>query len=219
MRVRIGSYLSRVAVYLTLGLLASTAWAESSGDIQGLIDDCAACHGDKGASTNEEFPIIGGMSAFYLEEQLLAYQKERPCEQVAYPDGPREGETTDMCEVAKALTEEQIQELAAYYAEQAFVPADQEYDPELAAEGASLYEHHCKKCHSRGGSLAFDDAGILAGQWRHYLEKTFQEYRAKARWQPEKMEPKMDALSDEDVKALIEYFISQGDERFGEGGE
>lgn len=218
MGIRTGFALASLA--LLLGLFNSPAWSEPSGDIQKIVDGCAGCHGDKGASTHEKIPIIGGMSAFYLEEQLRAYQdKARACVKVEYSSGPHKGETGDMCEAAKDLSEDRVKQVADYYSKQPFVPADQQFDAALAAEGAKIHERRCSKCHSEGGSLAFDDAGILAGQWRPYLEETFKEYRTDKRWMPDKMKPEIKPLSDSDVKALIEYYVGQGDKRFGKGAK
>lgn len=219
MIARLGTPLFCIGIALALLFPASASRAEPHGDFQNLVEECAACHGDGGASTHEEIPIIGGMSAFYLEEQLRAYRKERPCQEVEFPGGPREGETTDMCKEAKNLTEDQITRLSEYYAEKPFVPADQEYDAELAAKGAKIHDRNCQKCHSEGGSLAFDDAGILAGQWKHYLRESFAEYRKDERWQPEKMKPKMEELTDADTRALIEYYAHEGKKRFDKGNE
>lgn len=218
MIVRIETSLCQIGFAYTLALALALAWgiftlparAEADGDFEKIVQECAACHGEKGASTHEDIPIIGGMSAFYIEEQLRAYQKERPCEEVKYPDGPKKGETTDMCKVAEDLTEDRIIELSEYYDGQPFVPAKQEYDADLAAKGARIHERNCGKCHSEGGSLAFDDAGILAGQWKAYLRQSFKEYCTGDRWQPEKMEPKIGELSDADIQALIEYYASEG---------
>lgn len=210
--------LFHIVIALTLFLFASAGLTAGSGDdFQDIVDECDTCHGEGGASEHEEIPVIGGMSAFYLEEQLRAYQKERPCEEIEYPSGPKEGETTDMCKEAEDLTEDQIVRLSEHYAEKPFVPADQAHDSELADTGAKIHQRSCRKCHSEGGSLAFDDAGILAGQWKHYLRESFEQYRKDERWQPEKMKPKMEELSDADVDALIEYYAREGEKRFGKG--
>lgn len=204
---RAGTSLASLGLSLTLYFWAAAAPA---GSLHQIVDGCAGCHGEKGASTHEKIPTIGGLSAFYIEEQLIAYRKERPCETVEYPEGPQKGESTDMCQVAKDLTESQIAELAEYYEQLPFVPAEQEYDAGLASTGAKIHQRNCEKCHSEGGSLAFDDAGILAGQWKPYLRQSFEEYRTGERWMPEKMEPKMKALSDTDVEALLEYYAGGG---------
>lgn len=194
-----------VIALTTGGVLAAPAHST-----QAIIEDCESCHGQGGGSKQENIPVIGGMSAFYLDAQLHAYQDGyRPCEQVEYPAGPEQGEMGDMCEDVEGLSDEQISQIADYFAEQPFAVPDQRADPELTARGEDLHQQHCAKCHSEGGGLAFDDAGILAGQWRGYLRRSFQEFRSGKRWQPEKMAPKVEELSDEDVRALVEYYVGQ----------
>lgn len=200
------------AIGFALAIAAATgsAWGAPGEDLEAVIEDCESCHGEGGASEHEDIPVIGGMSSFYLDAQLHAYQDEfRPCMEVEYPTGPEKGEMGDMCKEVDGLTEEDIANLADYFADKPFVVPDQEVDAALAAQGEKLHNAHCSKCHSEGGGLDFDDAGILAGQWRPYLRQTFREYLAHERWQPEKMTPKMDQLSEDDVDALIEYYVSQ----------
>ena len=81
-----------------------------------------------------------------------------------------------------------------------------------AADIASLTTA-CEDCHGKkgnedGGSSADDDAGILAGQWMPYLEDQFKEYASDKRPMPKKMKPKMEKLTDDDIKALIHYYGS-----------
>ena len=114
-----------------------------------------------------------------------------------------------MCAVAADLSDEMIDEIAAHYAALPFVAAKQEFDAGLAAAGKAVHEAECDRCHSEGGSNPEDEAGILAGQQMGYLMDTFAEYRAGEREQPQKMEEKVNALSDDDVKALVHYYASQ----------
>lgn len=163
---------------------------------------CNDCHGANGVSTKSEIPTIAGMSAFYLDGEMQAYQKnQRPC--------AKSGKT-DMCEVAKKMAAEQTKEVDSYYAGQKFVAAKQTIDATLAAKGKSLHAANCEICHTNGGSVADDDAGILAGQWKPYLLATMNEYRGGKRVEPEKMKPKTAALSEDDVKALVEFYASEG---------
>lgn len=170
--------------------------------------ECAACHGDNGVSTRNDVPTIAGASAFYIEGQMQAYQKEaRPCPKVDKTD--KSGKD-DMCTVAKKLNAAQVKEVSSYFAGQKFVAAKQSSDAALAAKGKSIHDIRCESCHSEGGSVADDDAGILAGQWKGYIEEAFKEFRSGKRVQPEKMKPKTDGLTDEDFKALTEYYASEG---------
>jgi cytochrome subunit of sulfide dehydrogenase len=168
--------------------------------------DCAKCHGDNGISKTDEAPTIAGMSAPYLEAQVGAYQKgQRPCPKMADP----KKSDTDMCQVAKKLSPAQVKSLAAYYAGLKFAAATQTTDAGLAAKGKGLHDAKCDVCHSDGGSEAADDAGILAGQWKAYLQATLQDYVAGKRTAPEKMKHQMTTLSPDNVKALAEYYAGE----------
>jgi sulfide dehydrogenase cytochrome subunit len=178
-------------------------------DVATLIGPCEDCHGKDGVSAEPEIPTIGGMSAIYITDSLAVYRdKERPCEEVEYPAGEKKGEATDMCKVAADLSEEDAGLVAEHYAGKPFVPAKQTFDASLAETGKNIHALNCKKCHEDGGSSPDDDAGILAGQWMPYLEDQFKEYASGERPMPKKMQPKMDKLSADDVKALVHYYGS-----------
>ena len=81
-------------------------------------------------------------------------------------------------------------------------------DAALAEKGKGVHDELCEKCHSAGGSLASDDAGILAGQWIPYQEATYKDYSTGDRAQPKKMKKKMDKLDEETTKQLIHYYGS-----------
>lgn len=64
---------------------------------------CAGCHGPEGRATNPLWPNLAGQNAAYTAKQLMAY---------------RDGDRTDpnMSGLSTTLTDEQIEELAEYYA-------------------------------------------------------------------------------------------------------
>ena len=181
----------------------------AAADIATLIGPCEDCHGKDGASQESEIPSIGGFSAVYITDSLAVYRdKTRPCEEVKYPAGEHKGDTTDMCKVAADLSDEDTELVAEHYAGKPFVRAKQTFDADLAAHGKGIHDLNCKKCHEDGGSSPDDDAGILAGQWMPYLEDQFKEYASGKRPLPEKMQPKFEKLSEDDIKALIQYYGS-----------
>ena len=191
---------------LTLCWLAPAAQA-------GLAENaasCDGCHGDGGISTESDVPTIAGISAFVLEEYMFQYvDQARPCRESTYRYGDTSRPPTDMCAVAKALSEEEISELAEYYAGKEFVAAPQKFDAALAAEGAKIHRRDCERCHTDGGSYAGDDAGRLAGQWAPYLEESFADFLSGDRTMlEEKMQAKMEALDADSITALIEYYAS-----------
>jgi sulfide dehydrogenase cytochrome subunit len=179
-------------------------------DLAGLVETCDGCHGVDGVSEWIDMPTIAGIDAFVHSEALYIYQDgARPCSESAFRRGDTSRPATSMCEVSAGLEDEDIEALAAHYSELPFVPSTQEFDAELAAAGKTIHESGCDMCHSDGGSNPDDEASILAGQWAGYLEKSFVDYRSGEREQPPSMKRAVDALSDEDVAALINYYASQ----------
>jgi len=183
--------------------------AARAADLAELLDACAACHGPDGASSEPHVPIIGGFSEPYTSDSMIAYkEEERPCPETEYLSGDKKGQKTTMCEIAKELSDEQIEQLAAYYAGKPFVRAQQDFDAALAERGKEIHESSCDKCHAEGGSLASDDSGILAGQWMPYLEQAFKEFGSGERPMVKKMKPKFEKLEPADIEALVHYYGS-----------
>lgn len=187
-------------------ILATGAWAA---DVNKLAETCASCHGKDGASTESDVPIIGGYSAPFMSDSLTAYKKkQRPCPETKYRDGAKKGQKTDMCQVAKDLSDADIKQVAEHFAGKKFVRAQQKFDPALAEKGKKIHERSCDKCHSEGGGLASDDAGIMAGQWMPYLQDQFKDFMDGKRPMVKKMKPKMEKLKSEDIDALVHYYGS-----------
>lgn len=170
--------------------------------------ECEACHGTNGLSSDKDIPIIAGMSAFYLDGEIQAYQKGlRPCARLR-PPGQASAPETSMCDIAKKLSTAEYGDIDKYFAAQKFVPAKQKWDAKATATGKQIHATDCEICHTEGGSVADDDAGILLGQWLPYLQQTFAEYKSGKRTMPDKMKPKFDALTPEQSNALIQYYAS-----------
>ena len=176
-------------------------------------ESCADCHGKDGVSTHAEVPTIAGVSAFTIEDHMLAFRsgEDRPCRAFEFQGGDHpKGAKDDMCAIAKHLSEADVKDLAAHFAGVRFAPFAQPSDAAEAAVGAKVHKTACEKCHSAGGSDPADDAGILAGQPREYLERSFKDFRAGKRVMDEKMAPKVKALTDAEVEALVEFYAHGG---------
>lgn len=181
----------------------------SAADIAKLEETCASCHGKDGASSSSDVPIIGGISPVYIEYNLNYYKKkERPCPEAEIRSGPNKGNKTNMCEIAKELSDSDITQLAQLYASKKFVRAVQNYDQELAKKGKAIHQQYCEKCHNNDGTDSKNDAGILAGQWTPYLRKTFQEFSSGQRPMEQKMKPKIQKLDNDGFEALMNYYAS-----------
>ncbi len=188
-------------------VLFSTA---NGSDIDAKMEQCNACHGDNGVSQWGEVPTIAGIDAFTHSDALFVYRDEaRPCAESEYRQGDTSRAPTTMCAVAADLSDDDIEAIADAYAALPFVPATQDFDAALAGSGAAVHDSKCDKCHSDGGANVDDEASIIAGQWIPYLETTFADYASGDRDQDKKMKDAMDALSADDVKALVNYYASQ----------
>ena len=100
---------ARRLVILTVPLLlAMTAVAQATDPAAGkakAAEVCAACHGADGNSPSPDFPKLAGQHREYLAKALQDH-----------PSGPRKDPI--MVGFAKALTKQEIDNLAAYYAAQ-----------------------------------------------------------------------------------------------------
>jgi len=98
---------------LVIALTATATINVSAADVNQLVEPCAGCHGKDGASTESDIPIIGGYSVPYITDSMVAFrEKERPCEETKTPAGPKKGESTDMCTIAKNLSEADTKRVA-----------------------------------------------------------------------------------------------------------
>lgn len=195
---------------LFLAALFFGATSTSVADIGAQLDGCNGCHGDKGVSQWSDVPTIAGIAEFVHADALFVFRDgDRLCAESEYRQGDTSRPATTMCDVAAALSDDDIEAIAAEYAALPYVKATQEFDADLAAAGEAVHSKHCDRCHADAGMDPEDEAGMLGGQWMGYLRSTFAEYAAGDRDQLDKMQEKMDLLSDDDVEALIHYYGSQ----------
>lgn len=191
-------------------LLSFFATGTSAADLSELTVGCDQCHGANGVSQWPDMPTIAGIDEFVHSEALFIYRDEaRPCADSKYRLGDTTRPASNMCDLSRELSDEQIEALAAHYASLEFVPAVQEFDTDLAAAGAVVHENSCAICHSDGGSNPADESSILAGQWMGYLRSTFEHYKMGERDQPPRMQRAIDELSDDDIDALLHFYASQ----------
>ncbi len=92
-----------VLVVLALCASISPAFAGDPEAGKSKAASCGACHGPEGVSANPEWPNLAGQKEVYLANQLIAFR-----------DGVRENAL--MSPMASGLSDEDIQDLAAYYA-------------------------------------------------------------------------------------------------------
>lgn len=185
---------------LTLILLLATTYA--FGATPDNIQVCAACHGQDGEGVGYDYvPIIAGTPAAHLEEALFAYKDgARNC--VGVPV---------MCETVAPLSDDEIIEMAGYYAAMPRLSSEEEYDARLAAVGKLIHDELCAQCHVLPNDENVNDAlGIpLNGQRAAYLRMALGAYMTGDR---ETLVPVMaDKLRELDqgkIDALVNYYAS-----------
>jgi len=202
MKIRVGPVV--ISLLLTIGMSAQGQ------DIAALTATCDDCHGANGISDWPDMPTIAGIDSFVHSEALYTYRDgARPCAESAYRRGDTSRAPASMCTITANLADEDIEEVAAHYADLSFIAAKQDFDPALAAAGQAVHERECEICHTDGGSNPDDESSILAGQWTGYLEATLQHFRSGERDQPERMQRAIEGLGDDDITALLHYYASQ----------
>lgn len=198
--------IAKLALGVVLGLtVAGGVWADPAK----LAESCATCHGKDGASNEADVPNIGGLSAAFFADAMKAYKaKERPCVETKVRTGDKKGTKTDMCAIVKDISDADVAALGKMFAEKKFVRATQKFDAALVKKGKDVHEKNCEKCHSEGGSLASDDAGILAGQKLAYLKEQTEFFLGGKRAMPKKMKPKLEGLDKSEVEAVLNFYAS-----------
>lgn len=161
---------------------------------------CAACHGPDGNSPNPEWPKLAGQHPAYLVEQLRAFNA-----------GHRKNAM--MAPMAQNLSDQDMQDLAAYFASQA-LKLTGAANAELAAQGQRLYRGGiakrqvaaCIGCHGPAGQGIPPRFPRLSGQHAAYTLQQLLAFKAGSRpSDADIMTSIAFRLSEQEIKALAEY--------------
>lgn len=187
----------KLSVLMTGMLLAGAVGASGVRSPSMLANTCAGCHGTDGASAGDIMPIIGGLEKEYLTTVLLEYKSG-------------ERDSTIMGRIAKGYSDNELKAIASYMSAKPWVSSPAKANPKLAAMGKKIHEKQCKTCHEDGGRAQEDEAPRLAGQWPdftlHYLKWC---HKKGKRCQPRKMGTRVMKLSEEELKAMAHYYVSE----------
>lgn len=146
---------------------------------------CNACHGQ---ASLKSVPSLGGQSDAYFVAAMRAYQ-----------DGKR-GHAT-MRDVAKAWSDRELKNFAAYYARFGKREADGVPPVEKPASSAP-----CEACHGAEGRAPINpDSAVLAGQKSSYVRIALREYRGGTRVNAV-MQAAAAGLADDEIDVLSDYF-------------
>lgn len=204
----------RVAAGLACALLACTAYAQEpsgekivkQGNGKGATA-CAACHGADGAGNAAAgYPRLSSLNAGYIAAQLQAFRNGDRSNPVMMP-------------IAKALSEQESQSVARYYAEQtAAVAPDRAKDRQILQQGERLATRGdwdqtipaCVSCHGPGGNGVGTVFPPLAGQHASYIKAQIQGWQSGQRkGDPNQlMQTVAKRLSKAQTEAVAAYFAS-----------
>ena len=190
--------MKNAASFLTLSIacafLASPAAAQGDAERGAkLAYTCQGCHGIEGyrnAYPSYRVPKLGGQKAAYLVAALQGYR-----------DGTREHPT--MQAQASSMTDQEMQDLAAYFSSVANETVAAGGSEAAGIEAAST----CVACHGQNGISVSPNWPTLAGQYEDYLRHALNQYRDGTRKNPV-MAQMAAPLTDEDVKVLARYYAS-----------
>ena len=159
---------------------------------------CAGCHGADGNSPTGAWPKLAGQHEGYLVSQLQAFKS-------------KERDNALMYGFAAALSDQDMKDLAAFYASQQISPGSA--DPALVEKGEQIYKFGdqergvaaCAACHGpQGLGVASANFPRLSGQWAEYNETQLKAYRDGSR-----VHPMMNGVAlnmrDSDIQAVVSY--------------
>lgn len=195
----------KILVKTLLVLLATVSVAHAAGDAAAGKDKvmmCSACHGADGNSMVGTFPKLAGQGEKYLLKQLKDVQ-----------GGARQ--IVAMTGMLDNMTEQDLADIAAYYAAQTQSPGVAK--DELLDMGERIFRAGnsetgvaaCSGCHSpRGLGNAPGGFPRLAGQHADYLASTLKAYQTETRMNDgdsKIMRGVAARLSDKEIKAVANY--------------
>ena len=160
---------------------------------------CAACHTADGSRGSPANPILQGQHAEYLVKQLTEFKAGKRVNAV-------------MNGMAAALTEEDIKNVAAFYADKQAKPGFAKRKDSVAL-GEKIYRGGiaakqvpaCAGCHSPTGAGIPSQYPRLGAQHADYAEAQLVAFRSGARANSAQMTAIAARMSDKEIKAVADY--------------
>jgi len=162
-------------------------------------ETCAGCHGVDGNSETTTYPKLAGQHAVYLLKELQAYRTEHRISEIMMP-------------MTASLSEQDMSDLALYYAGQKPRPAEVS-KPELIALGKRIYLEgntrsgvpSCDGCHEEDGSGSAKFPRV-AGQHVDYTLEELKRYASgKRNYGTKIMRTVAERLTPEEAEAVAQY--------------
>ena len=163
---------------------------------------CASCHGEDGNSLVPAFPKLAGQQAVYLLRELKDYKSGKRVSEIMQP-------------IVSGLSEDDLANLAAFYASQKTAPGTVT-EPALLPVGKTLYLKGndksgiptCESCHEADGTGGGKFPRV-AGQNVEYTLEQFRLYTAGKRTNGARvMKTIAERMTEQETRAVAEYMAS-----------
>ncbi|WP_344765209.1 c-type cytochrome [Actimicrobium antarcticum] len=171
----------------------------TNGDATRNIPACVACHGAAGNSAIATNPKLAGQHEAYLYKQLMNFK------------GPDRNNAI-MTTIAKALTDDEMKNIAAYLDAQVAKPGAAKNKDTVEA-GKKIYRGGiaeknvpaCASCHGPNGAGIPAQFARLGGQHQEYTLAQLTSFRAGTRKNSVQMTTIAKRLSDDEMQAVSDY--------------
>ncbi|HEY8606927.1 MAG TPA: c-type cytochrome [Noviherbaspirillum sp.] len=171
----------------------------TSGDASRNIMACVGCHGAAGNSTIAQNPKLSAQHAEYIAKQLHDFKTPQRNNPIMSP-------------IAKAMTDEDIKNVAVYLDRQAAKPGAAK-NKDIVELGKKIYRGGiaeknvpaCAACHGASGGGMPAQFARLAGQHQDYTVVQLTSFRAGARKNSAQMTTIAKRMSDEEIQAVADY--------------
>ena len=187
-----------------IAVLSFVNVAQAQGDIDAgktKSATCVACHGADGNSPSNLYPKIAGQHASYLVKQLQEFKSG-------------ERDNAIMLGMVAGLSEQDMEDLAAYFSSQTTTP--ETVSEEVAEAGKKFYMGGdksrnipgCTACHGpRGNGLELAKFPKISGQHPAYLKLQLENFRDNLRHNSATgmMQDISGKLTDKDIELLSKY--------------
>lgn len=170
------------------------------------LSTCASCHGEQGLSADPaQFPNMAGQSAFAIYKQLHDYRSGARISDIMKP-------------VVEQMSDEQMADVAAYYARQprarwdeTWVRSAPQNVEKLVRQGDSARGlPACESCHNpaAGGPI---ETPVLFAQTKEYVGAQLQAYKSGARRNDlyARMRDIAAKLTDQEIEQLAQYYLER----------
>lgn len=167
---------------------------------------CNSCHGESGQSPSRNYASLNGQTSDYTTKMMLDYRDGRRWENYKQAD--------IMVKLAQAMDDQQIADVAAFYADSPSTvwdidaqPITAEIDRLVRKGDVSRMIVPCASCHGAHG----EGNGItpaIAGQVPEYFIRTMKAYQSKERTNDvnEGMSQFTHNLTDQEIQKLADYY-------------